>query len=1355
MFPHSFSTRLTRRPCICWKLRPLMALLLAAMALPVVARAQEGQPAPLAAGPASLVADLNPAAAAGSSPYRLAVVGSKLFFQTNDGQYASDGTTAGTIKVSDFSVGDEARVEGPFGLPNGEALLVKINEEAYTLALWITNGSAGNLRLVKEFTNAVRGEFALMGNHLYFVVARPTSDRLASEQPALWRSDGTSAGTVLVKQFQGTSGLYGAQYPAMLTPANGQLFFIMNQLGQSGLWKSNGTETGTVFLATLNSCGSCAGPNVTEMVNDNGKVFFVLAEAARRKLYISDGIAAGTYPLLATPTQSIGAGTFATPVNIPGSGRGTDALALGDLNGDGALDVVIGNSGYFEGGVHHPQASQIALGNGAGGFATLTDIPGSERGTWSVNLGDLNGDRKLDLLLGNRWQPSQIALGNGAGGFATLTDIPGSGHDTMSSALGDLNRDGALDLVLGNYGKPSQIALGTGRGSFGSLSDIPGSGRETDTMALGDLNRDGALDLVLGNIRQASQVALGTGAGNFGPLSDIPGSGRETQSVALGDLNRDGALDVILGNYYETSQVALGNGKGGFMSATDIAGSGPGTNALALGDLNGDGALDLLLGNANQLSPYADQFNQVAFGDGKGGFGLPIDIPASGPHTWAVAMGDLNNDGALDLLLGNYANPSQVALSSRAINFAVPADIPNSRGGTQSVALGDLNGDGVLDIALGHYYEPGQIALGNPRGGFSPAIDIPGSDGRFTISVALGDLNNDGALDVVLGNYYELSQVALGDGAGGFGVATDILGTARFTHAIALGDLNRDGALDLVLGNDSQVSDGPPSQVALGDGAGGFRPPTDIPGTGGRHTEGIALGDLNQDGVLDLVLGNWEQSQVALGDGAGGFRPPTDIPGTGGRITWSPALGDLNGDGLLDLVLGNEGYASQVLLGNGNGGFGTPTDIPGSGRKTRSAALGDVNKDGALDIVLGNHEPSQLVLGDGKGGFTASTDIAGTGGRRTWSVALGDQNNDGLLDLVIGNDMLSQVVLGLRPALEQTLAVNDRAFFVFDDGSHGRELWASKGTLGGTAIVKDLTSGVAGSDIQLLAALGRFAYFTLRLPDGGLYLYRSDGTGAGTVQVSPTPFVSIGEAVAVGSTTLLFAGESGGSGSELWATDGTVAGTRLVQDIYPGAEGSGPAEFTRVGDHVFFGADDGQRGDELWKVAVTALPQRPTKTLQFKAAADTYVDQVRPTTHYAGSTELLALGTVNQVKRGYLRFTVGAIPSGATVVRARVRLTVINDSTSGGLFYQTQQADWPEAITWNSKPATYETVTAVYGPVVLGQVVELDVTRHITGNGRYGYMVKLPSGNGNHVGYASREHKTGSAVPVLEVTYSQ
>ena len=185
--------------------------------------------------------------------------------------------------------------------------------------------------------------------------------------------------------------------------------------------------------------------------------------------------------------------------------------------------------------------------------------------------------------------------------------------------------------------------------------------------------------------------------------------------------------------------------------------------------------------------------------------------------------------------------------------------------------------------------------------------------------------------------------------------------------------------------------------------------------------------------------------------------------------------------------------------------------------------------------------------------------------------------------------------------------LNDRLYFFADDGTHGAELMSSDGTAAGTTLVKDINPGPTGSaqlyaDPSIVVANGEL-FFSADDGVHGAELWVSDGTAAGTHMVkdiNPNTYPSAppstdGMSSNISSLTafngkVLFSADDGTHGQELWISDGTAAGTHLVQDINPTVipgqpqitQGSYPENVTVAGNNAYFAADDGQHGNELW-----------------------------------------------------------------------------------------------------------------------------------------------------------------------------
>jgi ELWxxDGT repeat protein len=185
------------------------------------------------------------------------------------------------------------------------------------------------------------------------------------------------------------------------------------------------------------------------------------------------------------------------------------------------------------------------------------------------------------------------------------------------------------------------------------------------------------------------------------------------------------------------------------------------------------------------------------------------------------------------------------------------------------------------------------------------------------------------------------------------------------------------------------------------------------------------------------------------------------------------------------------------------------------------------------------------------------------------------------------------------------VAIGSTAYFAADDSVSGDELWRSDGTIAGTTLVKDIFPGgyigyydhlyhLNSSSPDNLININGTLFFTAHQWGRG-WLWKSDGTGAGTVQVSPSVWNL--SSLTVVNGTLFFTGSDDTHGPELWKSDGSVAGTTLVKEISPGGANAAPRNLTNVSGTLFFTADDGVHGWELWKSDGTAAGTKLVKDI--------------------------------------------------------------------------------------------------------------------------------------------------------------
>lgn len=337
--------------------------------------------------------------------------------------------------------------------------------------------------------------------------------------------------------------------------------------------------TPTIALAATIGTGTYPGiypsPVVAGDFNQDGKLDLAVANL------VSDNI---------TILLGNGDATFRTPLDYS-TGSGPHSLAIGDFNGDGKLDLVTANNGPLGSGQPGNTVS-VLLGNGDGTFQAAVNY-GTGSGPWALAVGDFNGDGKLDVVTANIASNSiSVLLGNGDGTFQPAVSYA-SGAQPMAIATGDFNGDGKLDLaVTSDIGANVSVLLGNGDGTFQTAVNY-NTGGEPRSLALGDFNGDGKLDLAVANRSDSNiSVLLGNGDGTFQAAVNYA-VGITPEALALADFNGDGKLDLVTANTNSSNvSVLLGNGDGTFEAHMDYSGVLQ-PESLATGDFNGDGRIDL------------------------------------------------------------------------------------------------------------------------------------------------------------------------------------------------------------------------------------------------------------------------------------------------------------------------------------------------------------------------------------------------------------------------------------------------------------------------------------------------------------------------------------------------------------------------------------------------------------------------------------------------------------------------------------------------------------------------------------------------------------------------------------------
>jgi cytoskeletal protein CcmA (bactofilin family) len=556
-----------------------------------------------------------------------------------------------------------------------------------------------------------------------------------------------------------------------------------------------------------------------------------------------------------------------------GGANGTITIALsgtltgivtGDFNHDGNLDLAVSDSANNK--------VDVLTGNGTGNFSLLGGYS-TGNGTKPSGLvaADFNHDGNLDVATSNAGTNTATILLGSATGALTAQTAQATGANPIAISVADVNSDGDPDLVVFDSPTTStgevDVLLGNGNGTLqtaqaASQTFVPGT-----LAAVADFNQDGKPDLALTQ-QNTNQVSLmlnntlptqypdGRSYSAYRTLTN--GYGNMADSVATGDFNKDGKLDIAV-TYLEDNVVrVLTNNGNGFNTAVAYA-VGQQPYWVASADLNGDGYPDLV--TANTTPNAATGTVSVLLNNKNGTFASAVNYTV-GKDPYQVAIGDLNNDGIPYLAVANYASNTVTVLKGSTAGTFTTLTTLSTCANPYGVAIGDFKHNGFPSIAVTCYMAAqAEVFPNNGNGTFGTPVVLTTNTNPG--SLVVGDFNRDGNLDIVVANS-TANNVSFFAGSGNNKFAAGVTSPSlNFPATIAAGDVNGDGILDIV-GVAPNFND---VVVTLGVGDGTFgtfnqRSAGEFPAA--KQPWGLALGDFNNDGQLDIVTANtYNQINIA------------------------------------------------------------------------------------------------------------------------------------------------------------------------------------------------------------------------------------------------------------------------------------------------------------------------------------------------------------------------------------------------------------------------------------------------------------------------------------------------------------
>jgi len=547
---------------------------------------------------------------------------------------------------------------------------------------------------------------------------------------------------------------------------------------QLNLMLNDGQRRFTNATATriVGSTGA-SGLALTDADGDHDVDLFVVGDL---------GSAGGNVRLMAND----GTGVFAAGVLQPPITTLVDFVAAADFDGDRDPDLIVGDRFAFY---------RLLLNDGRGGFSDASSrLPPVVGLLTGIEVADVDADADLDILLpGENGGRFAVWINHGTARFTDESAlwVPPL-RFVLALAAGDMEHDGDADVaVVDDAGRPSLLVASAGRFLAGNDERIERP-NPSFSHVLADLDGDGDLDL----IGPEPTLALNDGTGRLvlAAPGRVPATSGPGASTSLADVDGDGDPDVLIGGHLRL-HLFLNDGRASFTETTATHLPAPrftfGTPALS--DVDGDGDLDLVLAIAGQ--------NRLYVNDGSGRFAdeTLARLPTDNDETTFVVAGDVDDDGDADLLFANVAGAGQQSrlyLNDGSGRFAdvSTTHLPAAPLKTMTLALGDVDGDRDLDLVLGNLYGPYSVLWTNDGSGRFQTSSLPPAVGPIVAS-RLADVDGDGDLDLVLSQSRSATarpQLLCNDGRGTF---VDVSSRLEPAYGfVTAGDLDRDGDTDLV-----------------------------------------------------------------------------------------------------------------------------------------------------------------------------------------------------------------------------------------------------------------------------------------------------------------------------------------------------------------------------------------------------------------------------------------------------------------------------------------------------------------------------------------------------------------------------
>lgn len=530
-----------------------------------------------------------------------------------------------------------------------------------------------------------------------------------------------------------------------------------------------------------------------------------------------------------------GGGGFHPPT-IAAAGIDPRMLVITDLNADGNPDCVTSNYESF--------FISVFINAGSGFFFASVPVALPQK-TAAIAAADFNNDGNKDVAVigANAINYGAVLPGNGAGGFGPASPLPIT-NGKYSITAADVNGDGRVDLITPNS-THCEVFRNLGGLAFSGSTIQSASGQHA---LYAELSGDGVGDLLISD--SSLKLHIGTIGGPYISPKSYSSGGTECTACVTRDFNHDGLPDVAALNKNNICILPGSiSGLGAATVATTFAGT-PVPTTIVAGDWNLDGNEDIgfaLAGTAN--------IAHSMLGNGSGGFSAPVAVSGS-VFASSIIAADMTADGVSDFAcIGVHPNQAAILVGQGDGSFMPGATIGNIF--MKRFSLGDLNGDGLLDLC-GTTDSGGCVEYMNAGAGGLQFYKLQVIGGTVLHSVCV-DVDQDGNVDLVGASGAGFLYIARNTGGGNLASTVNIPDWTK-TSFVSAADVNADGIPEIIgttsTANSNYVSifkkNGPLSYGTPSAFASGYWP------------NGVAITDINADGLPDLVTPNKQDNSVTL-----------------------------------------------------------------------------------------------------------------------------------------------------------------------------------------------------------------------------------------------------------------------------------------------------------------------------------------------------------------------------------------------------------------------------------------------------------------------------------------------------------